>query len=329
MVLKPKAGDATSLVSWRIDLIDERDAVQRTISGKGASLPESVEWDGKSDAGIYAPEGIYTAALYLDYGIAFSRTIARSKPFVLDLTPPTGAIDFSTDRFSPEGDGMDDIETITLSGSSKYARLAGWTLTVLDPGNNVFVSWKGGWPIASVDWDGRGLNGDLVESASDYPLALSIRDEFGNIGVVKRTLTTGILAIKTDEGYRIRISSIVFKAFTADYEDVPPDRAARNLATLDLLAKRLAMFPDYKVKLEGHAVMINWNDKAKGDEEQRDVLIPLSQARAKAIEAALVERDIPVDRLVASGVGADNPVVPDSDYANRWKNRRVEFYLLK
>jgi hypothetical protein len=32
---------------------------------------------------------------------------------------------------------------------------------------------------------------------------------------------------------------------------------------------------------------------------------------------------------VTSGVGADNPVVPDSDFANRWKNRRVEFYLIK
>ena len=137
--------------------------------------------------------------------------------------------------------------------------------------------------------------------------------------------------LKSGDGYRIRVSSIVFKAFTADYVDVPAGLAARNKATLDLLAAKLRLppFGDYKVRLEGHAVMINWDDKAKGEAEQQAILIPLSKARAEAIEQALIERGITADRLVTDGVGAKDPVVPDSDFANRWKNRRVEFYLLK
>jgi outer membrane protein OmpA-like peptidoglycan-associated protein len=43
----------------------------------------------------------------------------------------------------------------------------------------------------------------------------------------------------------------------------------------------------------------------------------------------LVERDIPAARLTTAGLGAEDPVVPDGDLANRWKNRRVEFYLTK
>jgi len=110
---------------------------------------------------------------------------------------------------------------------------------------------------------------------------------------------------------------------------VPADRAARNMNTLDLLAKKLSKFPDYKIRLEGHAVMINWDDKVKGAAEQEKVLIPLSRERAEAIKAALVERSVEAGRLVTDGVGANDPLVPDSDYLNRWKNRRVEFYILK
>ena len=75
--------------------------------------------------------------------------------------------------------------------------------------------------------------------------------------------------------------------------------------------------------------MINWDNKAKGDAEQLHVLVPLSALRAEAIKAALVERGITEGNLLTEGVGAKDPIVPDSDFADRWKNRRVEFYILK
>ena len=33
--------------------------------------------------------------------------------------------------------------------------------------------------------------------------------------------------------------------------------------------------------------------------------------------------------MVTDGAGASDPIVPDSDFENRWKNRRVEFFLQK
>jgi flagellar motor protein MotB len=180
-----------------------------------------------------------------------------------------------------------------------------------------------------IVWDGHGSNGDLVESASDYRFVLKLRDEFGNTSEISNTLKTDILVLKVGDGYRIRVPSIVFKAFTADYKDVPPDQAARNSETLDLLAAKLAKFPDYRIRIEGHAVMINWDNKVKGDAEQLHVLVPLSSLRAEAIKAALTERGIAEGMLLTEGVGAKDPIVPDSDFANRWKNRRVEFYILK
>lgn len=328
---KLAAGNSDSLSSWKVDIVDGQNVVEKSFKGSGKQFPGTLTWDGKIDNGGYAPEGRYAAALSLDYGVAFAPVSVESKPFALDLTPPTGSISLSSELFSPDGTGGGDTETIKIEGSSNLARIVGWSLTAYDPGDNPFVSWKGSWPASPIVWDGKGQSGDLVESASDYPLVLKLRDEFGNVGTVKKNLATDILVLKSGDGYRIRVSSIVFKAFTADYKNVPAERAARNLATLDLLAAKLklAKFADYKIRLEGHAVMINWDDKAKGEAEQKAILIPLSKARADAIEQALAERGVAVERQVTDGVGANDPVVPDSDFANRWKNRRVEFYLLK
>jgi len=109
--------------------------------------------------------------------------------------------------------------------------------------------------------------------------------------------------------------------------DVPPELARQNLARLDALAAKLKKFPEYKIKMIGHAVMIFWDNPARGQEEQRTILIPLSKARAEAVKAALVDRGLDPGRFTVEGVGASDQLVPDSDYEHRWQNRRVAFYL--
>ena len=329
MAFKIEIGDKASLSAWRVDMLGDDANVQKSFSGAGTNPPDSLTWDGKQDNGQFATEGSYAARLQVTYGFSYAPTTSASKPFILDLTPPAGEIKLSTDLFSPDGDGTNDTVTISLTGTSKLARVVGWSMSIYDPGSNIFFSKKGSWPADPIVWDGKSASGDLVESASAYPIDVKLRDEFGNVGEVKKDLNTDILVLKMGDGYRIRVSSIYFKSFTADYKNVPADRAAQNLKTLDLLASKLAKFPDYQIKLEGHAVKINWDNKAKGEAEQKAILIPLSQQRAKAIESALIERGIANDRLMTTGVGANDPVVPDSDYSNRWKNRRVEFYLIK
>jgi outer membrane protein OmpA-like peptidoglycan-associated protein len=75
--------------------------------------------------------------------------------------------------------------------------------------------------------------------------------------------------------------------------------------------------------------MVNWDDPVQGKAEQEKVLLPLSRSRAEAIKQALAVRGIELARLSSEGVGAADQIVPDSDFANRWKNRRVEFFLQK
>ena len=52
---------------------------------------------------------------------------------------------------------------------------------------------------------------------------------------------------------------------------------------------------------------------------------PLSQKRAEAIVAALVERGIASARLTPVGKGSHEPIDSNSTEEGRAKNRRVEF----
>jgi hypothetical protein len=202
-------------------------------------------------------------------------------------------------------------------------------MEIYDPENHLFPTFEAKWPSNIVIWDGKGFNGDLVLSADDYPIVVKVRDEFGNVGELKSIVPVDILMEKTPYGFFIRSSRIFFKPYTADYHDARPELAAQNMKRLADMASKLKRFPDYKIKLVGHAVMIYWNNKAQGDKEQRDELLPLSKARAEAVKKALVARGLNGTTFTTEGVGALDQLVPDSDLADRWENRRVAFFLEK
>ena len=63
--------------------------------------------------------------------------------------------------------------------------------------------------------------------------------------------------------------------------------------------------------------------------EQEEALIPLSKARAEAVKQALVKLGLDEARVATAGVGGAQPLVAFGDSVNRWKNRRVEFILIK
>jgi hypothetical protein len=319
-------GDPAMVKSWRLAIEGPDNGVQKTFTGEAANLPKSVSWDGKTDTGAYAADGTYTAALSVDYGMAASSPV-HSNPFILDVTPPTGSIALSEPLFSP----LESSDTIALTvrAASPVARIDSWSMNIYDPGGNLFRTFSARWPNDHAVWNGKGISGDMVQSAEDYPVKVTVRDEFGNVGQLKGTVPIDVLVYKTPQGYRIQSSRIFFKPFTDDYRDVPPQIARQNLARLDALAAKLKKFPDYKVKMVGHAVMIYWDNPALGRQEQQDILIPLSKARAKAVEEAMVSRGLNPTMFVTDGVGASDQIVPDSNLKDRWQNRRVALFLEK
>ncbi|MDX9789834.1 MAG: acyloxyacyl hydrolase [Candidatus Kapabacteria bacterium] len=65
------------------------------------------------------------------------------------------------------------------------------------------------------------------------------------------------------------------------------------------------------------------------DVGERDNNLRLSQERADAVKQWLVNKGINEARLSTKGLGPDEPLVPNSNAANRQKNRRVEFFRTK
>ena len=73
--------------------------------------------------------------------------------------------------------------------------------------------------------------------------------------------------------------------------------------------------PGLAFEVQGHC-------DATGSDAVND---PLSQKRAEAIVAALVEQGIAQTRLTAVGKGSHVPIASNSTDEGRAKNRRVEF----
>ncbi len=74
-----------------------------------------------------------------------------------------------------------------------------------------------------------------------------------------------------------------------------------------------------KVRVEGHT-----------DSDGSDAYnLELSDRRAAAVVAYLVERGIERERLMSEGLGESRPLVPNDSPANKQENRRVEFHIVE
>ncbi len=320
------AGLKEGVTSWKLSMIATLGGVLKTFGGTG-SIPETVAWDGKTESGKVV-EGTWSALLEVSYEKG-NRPVARTAPFLLSVTPPKLNFDAGPLPFSPDGDGYNDLLAFSLKAQGA-SPVTAWSILVLDPENHFFNSFSGtGAPAGAMTWDGLSANGELVESAQDYTFLVTVKDALGNTATLSRPVPVDVLVFRDGDRLKVRITSITFQANTADYTNVPADRADRNIQTLKRLAQIFTRYSQYEIRIEGHAVMVYWDNPAEGKKEQDIVLIPLSKDRADAIRSALIKLGIDGTRITTEGIGGAQPIVPFSDLENRWKDRRVEFILLR
>lgn len=326
ITVNARVGLNDGITAWKLDVLGDAGGIRRSFEGKGP-VPAQFVWDGTNDKGSTAPDGRYTARLSVSYDKG-NRPVANSTVFVLQAGPPQVTLDLTPQPFSPDNDGYNDELLMNIAVKSA-SPVSDWSLTILDPEGHQFVQFTGtGVPAAQLKWDGRSSTGELVQSASDYTAIFNLKDTLGNSTQVTKPLAVDVLVIKDGDRLRIIIPSITFAANSPDFlKNIDPDKITKNQTVLKRLAEIFTKYQRYKIGIEGHAVMINWNDAAKGKKEQDGELIPLSKARADAVKGYLVKLGIAEARITTEGIGGARPVVPFSDADNRWKDRRVEFWL--
>jgi len=141
---------------------------------------------------------VYTAILSVDYGAAQPAYAAESRKLVLDITPPTGTVQISPSPVAPSSAGVSTPVSIQIDARSSYAKIDSWSVDILDPSGGLFTSFDGKWPAGAITWDGRSLNGALVQPAKDYVVLVKIRDEYGNTGTVRGAVSVADLAVASE-----------------------------------------------------------------------------------------------------------------------------------
>jgi outer membrane protein OmpA-like peptidoglycan-associated protein len=112
------------------------------------------------------------------------------------------------------------------------------------------------------------------------------------------------------------------KSFAFDQITFETDSAALTPDSADQigqLATVLQGYPSINVSVEGHTD--NTGDPAVNKK--------LSEDRAAAVKAALIDKGVPADRVTSVGWGAEKPVASNDTEEGKLKNRRVEITLQK
>ncbi|MCL2478082.1 MAG: OmpA family protein [Treponema sp.] len=320
IIIAPQEG----IESWKLVVSDESGQAFRTFTGTGSAPPAKIGWNGNNDSGIIR-EGWYTPSLTVDYVKGDTVTVTAPK-ILVDVSGPVLNFSYSPQYFSPDNDGIDDEMFIYMSAVDA-SPIAFWNLEFRETEGTkqIFYRWEGrGSPSERLVWNGRSSWGELVQGATDYSYTFTATDALGNSSSIDGIFSTDVLVIREGDLLKIQVPSITFRANYADFVDLPPDRIETNNRVLRRVAEILNKFRDYKITVEGHANPILGTVR-----EETEELQPLSEARANVVVDILAGYGVNRSRMSSVGRGGQVTVANPQDPNNNWKNRRVEFILIK
>ncbi|MCR4899845.1 MAG: OmpA family protein [Treponema sp.] len=337
-----RAAVKEDLLSWNFDVRREDGTSVFALSDRdSANLPASVVWNGADKDGNVC-EGTFTGTLNVVYKKG-NRVSAVSSPFICTATPPQLMVQTAPEYFSPDNDGIDDDLFIKLTGSTK-AKIKNWSFVISDPKGKTFWKTEGKTQITErIIWDGLSNvqkdskgNAERVQSAMDYPYAFTVTDNLGMTSRVEGKIPVDVLVIREGNVLKMAVPSIIFESDASNFQTanskLSAEQAQKNIEILNRIAEILKKFSDYKVTIQGHANRVSDNLDEETVDNLREwgrALGPLSQERADAIKAYLVKKGVSSSSITTEGMGGTKPVVNPKDTDNNWKNRRVEFILVK
>ena len=338
--LRPSLKDGVE--TWSVSIVSPEGNVVKSWSEKDQKdMPAEITWNGLNAEGKVA-EGVFTARLKMVYAKG-NEVDVSSSAFICSVTPPQLTVKTAPQYFSPDNDGENDDLYIQLKGND-VVPLKSWSFTIKDPNGKPFWSTNGKSSITErIIWDGRGKNGELVQSATDYPYTFTVTDTLGMTSTVEGKIEVDILVIRVGDVLKMAVPSIIFRQDKADFgvqvvdangkvtkPGITEAQAKNNERILKRIAQILNKFKNYTVVVEGHANSVTGTEAEETSTANGNIpLEPLSKERAEFVKSKLTSYGVSGDRLSAVGRGGRQPVAARGDKDNAWKNRRVEFILNK
>jgi len=130
--------------------------------------------------------------------------------------------------------------------------------------------------------------------------------------VAKQEAMPAMETLKVEVGKAIVLEGVVFKSSSAAISPESGELLSKAYNTLNENS-------EIEVEIQGHT----------DNTGSRAANIKLSQARADAVKAFLVNKGIAANRMSAKGMGPDNPIADNTTLEGRQKNRRIEFARTK
>ena len=162
---------------------------------------------------------------------------------------------------------------------------------------------------ANVVSDSNKLRQEADSAAAAKQAADDLATANEKLGQMETKLTE-LNAKKTKRGLVITLGDVLFDTNKAELKS----GANRNVQKI---ADFLKEYPERKAIIEG------FTDNTGSNSHNQE----LSEQRAKAVRAFLIENGIDGNRVAARGYGEANPVVNNNTPASRQRNRRVEIVL--
>lgn len=148
----------------------------------GGDLPKTVVWDGFDDNGLLVADGNYVYEL-LSYDAAGNKSLAVTDKFALDTSNAQLLLSVREKAFSPNGDGVKDVESFTPVVQAGVGGVAGYTLSVIDEVGNVVRKLTGTNIPSSIQWDGKTDIG-IVAADGKYRATLEVISANGSVASV-------------------------------------------------------------------------------------------------------------------------------------------------
>jgi flagellar hook assembly protein FlgD/outer membrane protein OmpA-like peptidoglycan-associated protein len=155
--LRPVTSAGQETESWKAVVRDDKGRIVRTVERK-EKIPASLVWDGRTDAGQTAADGMYSSEVQVTYANG-SQAVALSPAFQLDSSGKgIASVTPSAEGFSPNGDGVMDSISFAIDIKDS-ANLSGGGLEMVHESRGSLASLAAPAELKlplKLTWDGRG-----------------------------------------------------------------------------------------------------------------------------------------------------------------------------